>query len=287
MRGHDRPAALAAGTPKRSRLFSHPVQWIAPVIVTLYLIVALAAPVMAPYGETEIVGDAHASPTSAFPLGTDQIGRDMLSRMIFGTRNTIGIVSLITLMSFGMGSVLGVLAAMRGGWVDQVLSRAVDVLMAIPFLIFVLLLLAIFGKGMLTLVGILSPLSAIYVFRLVRAAALDVVSMEFLEVARLRRDGFGWIMLREILPNIAPMLAVEFGLRFCFVFLTISALSFLGVGLQPPTADWGSMVADGKALIIYGKLTPLIPAGAIVVLTIAVNLIVDSMLDGGGRHGER
>lgn len=257
-------------------------RYVGSVVVALYLVVALAAPVIAPYGETEIVGDAYASPTSAFPLGTDQIGRDVLSRLIYGARNTIGVVLLITLISFGMGSVLGVLAAMKGGWVDQLLSRAVDVLMAIPFLIFVLLLLAVFGKGVSALIGVLGPLSAIYVFRLARAAALDVVGMEYLEVARMRRDGLAWIMFREILPNIAPMLAVELGLRFCFVFLTVSALSFLGVGLQPPTADWGSMVAEGKALIIYGNLAPLIPASAIAVLTIAINLMVDSMLDGNG-----
>lgn len=257
---------------------------IAAGVVALYLLVALAAPGLAPFGETEIVGDAYAAPTAAFPLGTDQIGRDILSRLIYGARNTIGIVLLITLISFGMGSILGVLAALKGGWVDQMLSRAVDVLMAMPFLVFVLLLLAVFGKGMVPLVAVLGTLSAIYVFRLVRAAALDVVSMEYMEAARLRRERFTWIMFREVLPNIAPLLAVELGMRFCFVFLTVSALSFLGVGLQPPTADWGSMVAEGKGLIIYGNLTPLIPAGAIAVLTIAINLLVDAMIDRADRN---
>lgn len=258
----------------------------ATVIVALYLAVALAAPVLAPFGETEIVGDAYTAPTAEFPLGTDQIGRDVLSRLIYGARNTIGIVLIITLVAFCIGGVLGVIAAMKGGWLDQLLSRTVDVLMAIPFLIFVLLLLAVFGKGAPMLVAVLGPLSAIYVFRLVRAAALDVAGMEFMEVARLRGDGLLWVMFREILPNIAPMLAAELGLRFCFVFLTVSALSFLGVGLQPPTADWGSMVAEGKALIIYGNLTPLIPATAIVVLTIAVNLLIDAMVDRRGGNAD-
>ena len=141
-----------------------------------------------------------------------------------------------------LGGALGLIAAVLGGWVDQVLSRAVDVLMAIPQLIFALVLLSIFGPSVVNLILIIAVLDSTRVFRLTRAVAMNVVVMDFVEAARLHGEKLGWIMRREVLPNILPPLVAEFGLRFCFVFLTISALSFLGLGIQPPTADWGSMV---------------------------------------------
>ena len=164
------------------------------------------------------------------------------------------------------------------GWIDQLLARAVDVLMAIPQLIFALVLLSIFGSSMLNLIIIIALLDSTRVFRLTRAVAMNVVVMDFVEAARLQGERLGWIMSREILPNILPPLVAEFGLRFCFVFLTISALSFLGLGIQPPTADWGSMVRENATLITYGDITPLLPAGAIALLTVAVNFVVDWFL---------
>jgi len=150
--------------------------------------------------------------------------------------------------------------------------------MAIPLLIFAMLLLTIFGTSVINMILIIGVLDSTRVFRLTRAVSINVVVMDFIESARLRGEGLGWITIREVLPNIMPPLAAEFGLRFCFVFLTISALSFLGLGIQPPTADWGSMVRDTADLITFEDYTPLLPAIAIAILTIGVNFVVDWFL---------
>jgi peptide/nickel transport system permease protein len=252
--------------------------WFGIVVITAYVILAVFAPLIAPYGQSEVVANQYEPWSHEFIFGTDQLGRDMLSRLIFGARNTIGIAVLTTSLSFLLGGILGLLAAVLGGWTDQLLARVVDILMAIPQLIFALILLSIFGSSLINLILIIAVLDSTRVFRLSRAVAMNVVVMDFVEAARLQGEKLGWIMSREILPNILPPLIVEFGLRFCFVFLTISALSFLGLGIQPPTADWGSMVRENATLINYGDVTPLLPAGAIALLTVAVNFVVDWLL---------
>jgi peptide/nickel transport system permease protein len=254
------------------------------IVILLYALVGIFAPVLAPHGEAEVFASPYAPWSSEFIFGTDQIGRDIFSRMIFGARNTVGIAMATTLLAFLIGGSLGLAAAIDRGWIDQLLSRTVDVLMAIPSLIFALVLLSIFGSTVTNLILIIAVLDATRVFRLTRSVALNVVVMDFVEAARLRGEGLGWIMRREILPNILPPLIAEFGLRFCFVFLSIAALSFLGVGIQPPTADWGSMVRDNASLIQFAQydikagLTPLLPAAAIALLTVAVNFVVDWFL---------
>ena len=255
-----------------------PSAWFGLVVLAIYLIVAIFAPLLAPYPEAEIVGGAYDEWGGDFLLGTDQLGRDLLSRLIFGARNTIGIAVMTTTLSFTIGGLLGLFAAILGGWIDQLLARAVDILMAIPQLIFALMLLSIFGSSIINLILIIAVLDSTRVFRLTRAVAMNVVVLDFVEASRLQGEKLGWIMTREILPNILPPLVAEFGLRFCFVFLTIAALSFLGLGIQPPTADWGSMVRENATLINYGDVTPLLPAGCIALLTVAVNFVVDWFL---------
>ena len=261
-----------------------PTAWFGMVVITLYLIVALFAPLLAPHGQAQVFPMAYAPWSEEFRLGTDALGRDVFSRLIYGARNTIGIAVATTLLAFLIGGSLGLIAAISRSWLDQVLSRFVDVLMAIPSLIFALMLLSIFGSSAINLIFIIAVLDATRVFRLTRAVALNVVVMDYVEAAKLRGEGLGWIMRREILPNIMPPLVAEFGLRFCFVFLTIAALSFLGVGIQPPTADWGSMVRENAGLIQFAEydltaaLTPMIPAAAIALLTVAVNFVVDWFL---------
>ncbi len=247
-------------------------------VITVYLVAAVFAPLIAPFGEAEVVAGAYQAPDASFWLGTDQIGRDVLSRMIYGARNTLGIALATTVLSFLLGGLLGMFAAVRGGWFDQVVGRIVDALMSVPTLIFALMLLAVFGKSVTNLIIIIAMLDATRVFRLARAIALNITVLDYVEVARLRGEGMNWIMIREILPNIMSPLIAEFGLRFCFVCLTISALSFLGAGIQPPAADWGSMVAESKSLVTYGDLTPLYPAAALALLTISVNYVVDWVL---------
>jgi peptide/nickel transport system permease protein len=252
--------------------------WFGMIVILFYAICAIFAPWIAHYGEADIVGKAYQPSSDEFWLGTDQIGRDLFSRLIYGARNTIGIALITTILSFCVGGTLGVLTALKRGWLDQGISRLVDAFLAIPVLIFALMLLAVFGRNILNLILILALLDSTRVFRLARATALNVVVMDFVEAAKLRGEGLRWIVFREIVPNILPPLITEFGLRFCFVFLTIAALSFLGVGVQPPTADWGSMVAENKSLITYGNPTPLYPAAAIALLTVAVNFVVDWFL---------
>jgi len=248
------------------------------VVILFYAVISIFAPFIAPYGETELLGRAYEVWSDKHLLGTDNLGRDMLSRLIYGARNTIGLALSITLIAFVLGSLTGMIAAALGGWVDQVLSRIVDVLMSIPSLIFALLILSIFGTAMPYLIGTIAILDATRVFRLARATAMNVAVMDYVEVARLRGEKLGWVIRKEILPNITAPLLAEFGLRFCFVFLFISALSFLGLGIQPPTADWGSMVRDNATLIAFDDITPLLPAGAIALLTVAMNFVVDWML---------
>jgi len=278
--------AVTSDTPRRttaSRTFKllRESPWSARfgmAVILVYIVAAVFAPVIAPYGETEIVGAEYELWSEQFPIGTDNLGRDMLSRVIYGARNTVGIAFLTTVLAFVIGSVAGLLAATLRGWVDQLLGRTVDVLMAIPSLIFALLILTIVGTSVINMILVIAILDSTRVFRLTRAVSMNVVVMDFVESARLRGEGLWWIMRQEILPNIAAPLVAEFGLRFCFVFLTISALSFLGLGIQPPTADWGSMVRDNATLISYGDITPMIPAAAIALLTVGVNFVVDWFL---------
>jgi peptide/nickel transport system permease protein len=264
--------------------------WFGMIVLGAYCIVALFAPFFAPYGESEVVSnEPFAVWSDQFWLGTDQLGRDMLSRMIYAARNSMGIAFAATGVAFLTGGLMGIVAALLRGWFDQLASRLVDAVMAIPSLIFALMVLAIFEQPtILNIILVIGLVDATRVFRLTRAVSMNVVALDFVEAARLRGEKTPWIVLREIVPNIMPPLVTEFGLRYCFVFLTISALSFLGLGMQPPTADWGLMVKETATLITYGDITPLLPAGAIALLTVAINFIVDWFLHktSGLRDGQ-
>jgi peptide/nickel transport system permease protein len=270
------------------------------MVIGFYTIIAVFAGVIAPYGQEEVFNQVNALPggnpaTGGNPdhiLGTDQIGRDLLSRLIYGAQNTVGIAFATTLLAFFLGGTLGFLAATLRGWLDQVLSRGVDVLMAIPSLIFALLLMTIASawagseKWLLTvyMVLIIAVIDSTRVFRLARAVGMNIVVMDYIEAAKLRGEGLSYLIFREILPNATAPLLAEFGLRFCFVFLTIASLSFLGVGIQPPLADWGTMVRDLSQFINFAAFSPLtaalplMAAGAIALLTVAVNFVVDWIL---------
>ena len=217
-------------------------------ILLLATIAAVFAPILAPYRETEIVGKVwmrgfwapdFATRQGNILLGTDQLGRDLLSRLLYGARNTIGIALATTILSFTIGVTTGFIAATLRGWVDQVLSRVVDIMMSFPTLIFALIVLSVVGISVPILIIVIALLDATRIFRISRAVAMDVEVMEFVEVAKLRGEGLWWVMRREILPNAVAPLVAEFGLRFCFVFLFIAALSFLGLGIQPPFGRLG------------------------------------------------
>jgi peptide/nickel transport system permease protein len=247
-------------------------------MVLINVIAALFTPYIAPYNETEIVGDVWLPMSNDHLLGTDHLGRDLFTRLLYGARNTIAIAFITTLLSFVVGTILGFFAATLGGWTDLTLSRMIDILMAFPTLIFALIALSVVGTSVTALIVIIALLDSTRVYRLSRAVAMDIAVMEYVEAARLRGEKIWWLMRQEILPNAMPPLVAEFGLRFCFVFLFIAALSFLGLGIQPPTADWGGMVRENAGAITFGIFIPLWPAGAIAFLTVGVNLIVDWFL---------
>lgn len=256
-----------------------PISALLGLFVTgLFFLIALTAQWIAPYPLDEASGGVWDPISAQHWLGTDNIGRDLLSRMIYGTQVTIFIATAATVLSFCFGSVLGFLAATAGGWLDQLLSRLVDLLMAVPTLILALVILTAVEVNMVTLVLVMGFLDSTRVFRLSRAVAVDITVMDYVEAARLRGEGRGWIIFREILPNALSPLVAELGLRFIFAVLFISTLSFLGLGVQPPQADWGGLVKENSSGLVYGIPAALAPAIAIAVLAIGVNLVADWVL---------
>ena len=258
------------------------------IIVTALL--AIFADAVAPYGERQIVGDVWQPATEQFLLGTDNLGRDMLSRLIYGAQTTIAVALAASVLSFAIGMFLSFTAAVVGGWVDQVFSRVEDMLLAIPTLIFALVVLAALPQNILILVAVMAVIDQTRVFRLGRAVAIDIAVQDFVEAARLRGEGWLWIIFREILPNVLTPLIAEFGPRFSFAVLFLSTLSFLGLGIQPPEADWGGMVKDNKDGIIFLVPAALYPGAAIAMLAVCVNMVVDWLLNRtaslkGGRGG--
>lgn len=259
-------------------------------LTSAFFLMAIFASLIAPYGMAEVVGGVWEPMSSKHWLGTDNIGRDLLSRMIFGGQVTILIATAATVLSFVTGSVLGLTAAVMGGWMDQALSRFVDLVMAIPTLIFALVILSVMPISVPVLIMVMGFLDSTRVFRLSRAVAVDINVMDYVEAAKLRGEGRIWIIFREILPNALSPLIAELGLRFIFMVLFLSTLSFLGLGIQPPAADWGGMVKENKEGIIFGIGAALIPAAAIAILAISVNLVADWVLSRttslkGGRGG--
>lgn len=248
------------------------------LVILIYAFAGIFAPWIAPYGQAQILTQAFAPPDGQLILGADQLGRDIFSRIIWGARNSVGLALAATVLAFVIGTLMGLLAAVRGGVFDQAAGRIADVVMSVPSLIFSLLMLSIFGTNLVVIVMVVAVIYAPRVFRLTRAVAGNIVVMDYVEAARLRGEGNWYLIRREILPNAAAPLIAEFGLEFCFVFLLIAGLSFLGLGIQPPTADWGSMVRENATLISFGEITPLIPAAAIALLTVAVNFVVDWLL---------
>ncbi len=252
--------------------------WFGLGIIAIFLFISVFTPLLAPYGQSTNVGGTWDEPSATMLLGADQIGRDMLTRIMYGSRMTIGVALAITLLSFLIGIVLGFISAVLGGWVDIFFTRLVDVMLSIPGLIFALIILGVFGSSIPVLILTIAVLDSTRVFRLSRAMGMNLTVMEYVEAARLRGEGLWWVISREILPNAWAPLVSEFGLRFCFNFLFIAGLSFLGLGIQPPYADLGGMVRENAAAINFGMMAPIYPATAIALLTVSVNLVVDWML---------
>jgi peptide/nickel transport system permease protein len=273
------------------KLFGHRLTIPAAIglaIVAINVLAALGAPILAPFPEAEVVGDAWAEADATYWLGLDNLGRDIFSRLLYGARMSIGLSLLITMLSFALGIVMGFTAAIAKGWVDTLLSRGVDLMLAMPTLIFAFVVLSVLGTDIPVLIVTLAILDSVKVFRLARSLAVGISALEYVEVAKLRGERLPWIITREILPNAMAPLIAEFGLRFTFAFLFVAALSFLGLGIQPPAADWGSMVRDYREVIALDVPAPFFPAGAIALMTIGVNFVVDWMLSiHASSHGRR
>jgi peptide/nickel transport system permease protein len=264
--------------PPKKRIKLSWVGKTAVLIVALWIVIAFIGPFIAPFHEADMAADDSFMPgDSEFVLGTDYLGRDTFSRIVWGARTTIGISVIATLLAYFIGITLGIAAAVKGGWTDMILSRVNDAILSLPTIMLGLIVIAALGSSIPILVVMAGVIYAVSVFRIARALGQDIMVQDFVEAARARGEGTWWIITREVLPSAAMPLATDFGLRLVFVVLFISSLSFLGLGIQPPMADWGSMVRENLQGLTYGSYAAIWPALAIASFTIAINLIVDDI----------
>ncbi|MER8684498.1 ABC transporter permease [Mesorhizobium sp. M1405] len=256
----------------------------AVAILLLWVLVALFGPFLAPHNEADIVSDGNFTrPSAEYLLGTDYIGRDVFSRLIYGARTTLATGLIATLIAECLGIYLGLFAAIRGGIVDSVMSRLNDALLSFPHIMMGLVVIAALGSSIPVLIATSGFVYASAVYRIARALAMELREKEFIEAARARGEGTWWVLSREILPNTTLPLLTDFALRLSFIILFMSSLGFLGLGVQPPTADWGSMVRENMEGLGSGSLAPIIPAAAIASITVALNLLVDELSMRTGR----
>jgi peptide/nickel transport system permease protein len=278
-------AALAPQPQGRRR--GGPLRWLGSFgpsgllglsVLLFWMLAALFGPWLLSHGSAAMGTSNVFAPISARHwLGTDYLGRDMVALLIDGARYTVGVALLATLLASGTGITLALLAAASGRWIDAVLSRGLDTLTAIPSKMFALIMVAGFGSSVPMLVVTAAIIYVPGAYRMARSLAVNINALDYVTVARTRGEGTLYIMLREILPNIiGPMLA-DLGLRFVYVVLLLASLSFLGLGIQPPAADWGSLVRENIGALAMGGASVIVPALAIASLTISVNLVIDNL----------
>ncbi|MBB3996723.1 ABC transporter permease [Aureimonas pseudogalii] len=247
-------------------------------VILVWALVAILAPLLVPYPAGEIVDFDYFGPMSeAFRLGTDYLGRDMLSRILMGARYTVGISLAAVALACFTGVALGMAAAVTGGWFDTCLSRFLDALNSIPSKLFGLVVVSGIGSSIPVLVGTLAVIYTPGAYRFARALAVNVNAMDFVTVAKARGERTLYLIGAEILPNIVGPVLADLGLRFVFVVLLLSGLSFLGLGVQPPYADWGALVRENIGGLPFGAPAVIVPSLAIASLTISVNLLIDNL----------
>ncbi|WP_084697809.1 ABC transporter permease [Muricoccus aerilatus] len=256
-------------------------------VLAFVVLLVLAGPGIVPAEVRELAGDPWEPFGAEHLLGTDQLGRDLLARLLEGGRLTLFLASAVAVLSFVVGLALGLAAAFLGGLMDTVLSRLMDIIMALPPLILAILVIALLGNSMPVLVGVLVVFEAPRVFRLARALAMEIMTEDFVTAARLRGEGIGWILAREIAPNAVVPLVAELAMRFVFALLFLSSLSFLGLGVPPPQADWGGMARENSPALGFGLPAPIVPAAAIAAVALAVNQIADWLVAASGRRAAR
>ncbi len=243
------------------------------------IIIGAFAPWIAPYDEAKILTNESFMPANAqMWLGSDYLGRDVLSRLIYGVRVTLFLALIITFLSFFAGVGLGFLAAAFGGKVDSWMSRGNDAMLSFPALMLALIVINSLGSSFIVLIFTIAFIDMTRVYRVARALAVNVMVMDYVEAAIVRGEGKGWIIWHEVLPNTLTPLAAEFGIRFTYAILFVSALSFLGLGVQPPQSDLGVLVKENMQAILYGEYTTLYPAIGIALIAISMNVFVDWLL---------
>ncbi len=256
------------------RLLSRAPSAFGTAVVLFFLLLALAGPLLAPYGENEqIVTAARQPPSAEHWFGTDRLGRDVFSRVILGARDILSLAGAGTLLAVVVGAAIGLASGYAGGWLDEILMRLFDSLLAMPALLLALLLLGTMGQSrrgtLLVIVLVYTPIVA----RVVRSVALGLKNKGFVEAARIQGETLPAIVLREILPGVLPALAVESALRFSYAIFLVASLGFLGVGVQPPSPDWGLMVQEARQDVSQTPWALTFPAAAIALLVVGVNLM--------------
>jgi peptide/nickel transport system permease protein len=268
----------SAAAPWRMRLASFgPSGWIGLAIVAFWALAAAFGPALLSRPGAAGGAAVFAPINAAHWLGTDYLGRDMLARVIEGARYTVGVAFVATLLASGCGTLLALLAAASGRWIDATLSRGLDTLTAIPSKMFALLMVAGFGSSVPMLVATAAVIYVPGAYRIARSLAVNINALDYVSVARARGESVGYVMLREILPNITGPMLADLGLRFVYAVLLLASLSFLGLGVQPPSADWGSLVRENIGALAEGGAAVIAPSLAIASLTIAVNLVIDNL----------
>lgn len=275
---HAGSSARATWTNAIRQLARQPLSLLGSLLVALFIILAIFGPVIAPYRyDTVIRGAARQPPSAEHLLGTDRLGRDVFSRVVWGARDIIGLPTITTALSVLFGACLGLLIGYFGGWLDEVVSRALDSLLAIPALVLALVMLGTIGPSPVGIIFVIVLLYTPIVARVVRSATLNLRTQGYIEAARLRGESTAYILFREILPGVLPALAVEAALRFSYAIFLTASLGFLGLGVQPPSPDWGRMVNEARDSVSQTPWALWAPAGAIALLVIGVNLLSDGL----------
>jgi peptide/nickel transport system permease protein len=278
------PLRWAAGAGHFLRQLAHrPLSLLGTVTTVLFIFLAIFGPTIAPYTAREFIRDdegaivRRAPPSLEHPFGTDREGRDVFSRVIWGAREIILLPGIATAISVVLGTFIGLTIGYYGDWLDEVVARLLDSLLSIPALVLALVMLGMIGPSPVGLVIVVVLLYTPIVTRVIRSATLGLRSAGYVEAARLRGESTPYILFQEILPGVLPALAVEAALRFSYAIFLIASLGFLGLGVQPPSPDWGRMVEEARGEYFRAPWSLWSPAGAIAILVIAVNLMADGL----------
>lgn len=251
------------------------------ILLLLIALVVLAAPWLPLHDPNDFVSDkVFLPPSSEYWLGTDFLGRDTFARLVSSARVTLGMALLSAVLAHLIGDTLGLMAALRGGWFDAIVSRIVDVVLSVPKIIAGLVVLAVTGPSITAIVILTAVVYAAGVFRIARALGQDLISQDFITVARARGEGTGWLLFGEMLPHVVMPLIADFALRLSFAILFMSGLSFLGLGVQPPMSDWGGLVRENLDGLQIGSWVPIYPALSIALVSVLLNLFVDGLQEG-------